>query len=63
VIATGEAIVDVGEAVVDGVSAAARAVDHAVDQTVQEITESFDKARKGLGAAFERFGRWIAGGN
>lgn len=54
VIATGEAIVDAGEAVV-------KAVDHAVDRTVEEITENFDKARKGLGAAFERFGRWISG--
>lgn len=61
VIATGDAIVSAGEAVVDGVNTAVKAVDHAVDQTIAEITENFEKARKGLGAAFERFGRWIAG--
>jgi len=61
VVATGEAIVDAGEAVADGVRTAVKAVDHAVDKTVEEITENFEKARKGLGAAFERFGRWIAG--
>lgn len=54
VVATGEAIVHAGETVVN-------AVDYAVDKTVQEITENFEKARKGLGAAFERFGRWLAG--
>ena len=61
----GEALVTAGEAVVDGavttVNTAVKAVDHAVDRTVEEITENFEKARKGLGAAFERFGRWIAG--
>ncbi len=72
VVATGEAIVDAGEAVVDGVVMAGEAivdagetvvktVDKAIDQTVAEITENFEKARKGLGGAFERFGRWIAG--
>ena len=72
VIATGDAIVSAGEAVVDGVNAAGQAVvsgvntaitavDNAVDQTIAEITENFENARKGLGAAFERFGRWIAG--
>lgn len=73
-VATGEAIVNAGEAVVDGVvktgeaivdagAAAVQAVDEAVDRTIAEITENFEKARKGLGGAFEAFGRWLAGGN
>lgn len=53
-IATGEAIVSAGEAIVE-------TVDNAVDATVQAITEEFERVRKGLGAAIERFGKWIAG--
>lgn len=65
VVAAGEAVADAGEAVVDGVvhgvNTAVQAVDHAVDSTVEAVTNKFEQARRGLGGAISRFGRWISG--
>ncbi len=54
VVATGEAIALAGEVVIDDMVAGAKEAGKAVEQ-------SFDQARKGLGGAFESFGRWISG--
>jgi len=72
VVATGEAIADAGAFVVDGAVVAGEAIALAGEVVIDDmvagakeagkaVEQSFDQARKGLGGAFESFGRWISG--